>query len=94
MVWPRRISFKSVETALDSLFFGGHSVRHFQRPDDEDFNAQLTDLYRRLYSIDPTDADRDADAALWEAVAAEDGPEAAWRSLLSTLLRDPTFWTY
>ena len=37
MVWPRRISFKSVETALDSLFFGGHSVRHFQRTDDEDF---------------------------------------------------------
>ena len=64
------------------------------REGDDAFDVQLTELYRRLYSTEPTDAEREADAALWEAVEAEDGPEAAWRSLLSTLLRDPTFWTY
>ena len=96
----KRLSQAAASTAVERDLLNGSDpilldrVDLDTRPDDEDFNAQLTDLYRRLYSIDPTDADRDADAALWEAVAAEDGPEAAWRSLLSTLLRDPTFWTY
>ncbi|MFT5681415.1 MAG: hypothetical protein ACI8RZ_002321 [Myxococcota bacterium] len=64
------------------------------RPDDTAFSAQLTELYRRLYATTPSDDDRLADAALWEAVEAADGSDAAWRSLLATLLRDPAFWTY
>lgn len=96
----KRLSQAAASTAVERDLLDGSDpilldrVDLDTRPDDDNFNAQLTDLYRRLYSTAPTDADREADAALWEAVAAEDGPEAAWRSLLSTLLRDPTFWTY
>ena len=96
----KRLSQAAASTAVERDLIDGSDpvlldrVDLDTRPDDDDFSAQLTDLYRRLYSTDPTDADREADAALWEAVAAEDGSEAAWRSLLSTLLRDPTFWTY
>ncbi|RME28442.1 MAG: hypothetical protein D6798_02380, partial [Deltaproteobacteria bacterium] len=63
------------------------------RPGDERFDAQLRALHRRLYSESATDEELAAEAELWTAVNELDGPAAAWRSLLTVLMRDPRFWT-
>ncbi len=63
------------------------------RPGDDAFDAQLGALHRRLYSESATAEELAADADLWTAVDELDGPAAAWRSLLTVLMRDPRFWT-
>jgi hypothetical protein len=63
-------------------------------PGDTAFTLQLDAVYRRLYARLPTAEERAGDEALWAEVAALGTPEEAWTALLSTLIRDPAFWTY
>ncbi len=63
-------------------------------PADAEFTDQLITLHRRMHGSSPDDARLAEDVALWEAVEATAGPEAAWRSVVAVLIRDPDFWMY
>ena len=64
------------------------------RPGDDAFEDALDSLHWRLYAV-RADADWRAEiGALWEAVEAEDGAEAAWRTALTVMLRDPLLVSY
>ena len=64
------------------------------RPEDAAFTEQLAALHWRLFAQRPSAARLEADVALWSAVEALDGPEAAWAALLGALLQDPDLLTY
>jgi len=49
-------------------------------------------LHRRLHSLDPSAEALARDTALWEAVFALEGAQAAWAAVLTALLCDPAFW--
>ncbi|MCP4804133.1 MAG: hypothetical protein GY913_20155 [Proteobacteria bacterium] len=60
-------------------------------PEDEAFDAELAHL---RWALTARRADADvvaADRALWVAVESADGAEAAWRSVLEAILRDPEY---
>ena len=64
------------------------------RPGDDAFEDALDALHWRLYAV-RSDADWRAElGGLWTAVEAEDGAEAAWRTVLTVMLRDPLFVSY
>ncbi len=60
-------------------------------PGDARFDAELDRLWWRTLATRPTEAEHAELAALWTAVAAAEGPEAAWTDVLTVLLRDPAF---
>lgn len=63
-------------------------------PDDDALAAELIVVHRRLLGVTP-DADELTDLSdLYAAIASSDGSEAGWAAVVSTLLRDPAFWTY
>ena len=63
-------------------------------PDDEALAAELIAVHRRMLGVTP-DADERAELGeLYGAVASTEGSEAGWAAVVSTLLRDPAFWTY
>ena len=62
--------------------------------DATDPTEALAVLHWRLYASRPDDAQLDALAALWTAIEAIDGAEAAWAGVLSAMLRDPDFASY
>ncbi len=64
------------------------------RPEDDAFSEQLDALYWRLYGVPPDETMREAELAFWTSVDLLEGPQSAWTSLISTMLRDPAFWTY
>ena len=78
--------------AEERLLFGPGDLSTLG-PGEADFEANIAVLHRRLFSLDPTDAQREADAALWTEVAAQSSPALAWTALATALLRDPAFWT-
>ena len=64
------------------------------RPGDDAFEAALEDLHWRMYAV-RADAEWQSDiGALWDAVEADDGAEAAWRTTLTVMLRDPLLVSY
>jgi hypothetical protein len=63
-------------------------------PGDPAFDVLLRGLAWRLHAAAPADADVAALGDLWATVAAADGPEAAWASVITALLQDPLFLTY
>ena len=64
------------------------------QPGDAVFTEALDALHWRLYAV-RADADwRAGIEALWLDVEAEDGAEAAWRTVLTVMMRDPLFVTY
>lgn len=64
------------------------------RPGDDAFEDALDDLHWRLYAV-RAEADWRAEiGVLWAAVEAEDGAEAAWRTALTVMLRDPLLVSY
>jgi len=64
------------------------------RPGDASFEGTLVSLHWQLYAR-RADAEWLSDvSALWAAVEASEGPEAAWASVLSVMLRDPDFLSY
>lgn len=63
-------------------------------PGDAAFDTKLAELHWRLFAVRASEARLDADRALWSAIAAQEGPEAAWAGLVSALLRDPDFVAY
>lgn len=60
------------------------------KPGDAAWDAELEELHRRLFARAAPER-LEADQALWDAVAAEHGPETAWIALVTLLLRDPEF---
>ena len=65
--------------------------------DPEGFTAQLQLLHLRLFGerIEADGPEMEANLTLWrDLYAAEGSPSAAWRDLLSTLMRDPAFLLY
>ena len=64
------------------------------RPGDDAFTDTLYDLYWRLYAVRAEPAWVDDIVALWWAVEAVDGAAAAWKSVVSVMLRDPAFVAY
>jgi hypothetical protein len=70
-----------------------HRVDLDSRPGDWDFTQELADLHWHLFAQRPDDSRITAAEDLWSAVLELDGPEAAWRTLLTVLLRDPEFVT-
>jgi hypothetical protein len=79
------------EGAARSLF---GAITLDDRPGDEAFTAELTALHRRIHGQRPDAVELVRDEALWTAVESEQGPLAAWTSLLTVWIRDPAFWTY
>lgn len=63
-------------------------------PGDPAFDAQLDTIYLRFFARLPSAEERQGDGALFTEVAAVSSPEEAWMALLSTLFRDPAFWSY
>jgi hypothetical protein len=60
-------------------------------PGDPAFDAALDRLCWRLLAVRADAARRDGLASLWTEVDAGEGPEAAWRAVLTALFRDPEF---
>lgn len=75
----------------DRRLFGEGDLRTL-RPGDIGFTDELVTLHRRLHSLDPSAEALARDTALWEAVFALEGAQAAWAAVLTALLCDPAFW--
>lgn len=69
-------------------------LRLTDRPGDAAFDDALGRVHRRVFGRWPTDPEAQEAAAFWEGVAAANGPDAAWASLVAVFLRDPAFWTH
>lgn len=61
---------------------------------DPAFDEVLDHLHLRIHAALPDDDQRAAERALFSQVSALAGPQAAWTSLVSVMLRDPLFWSY
>ena len=59
-----------------------------------DFGPAVSALFWRLTALELQDAEITELGLLWEAVAQESGPQAAWEVLVTVMLRDPRFLTY
>ena len=64
------------------------------RPGDDAFRAALSGLRRRATGALPEAAVLDDDAAMWTAIEAVDGADAAWTATLAVIFRDPAFGVY
>ncbi len=64
------------------------------RPDDDAWQDTVRALHRRLHNLAVDDAEIAEDAALWQAVADEEGAQAAWAALLAVYFRDPAYQVY
>ncbi len=64
------------------------------QPDDAAFTEQLDSLRWRLLALKSDEQWNSQLTTLWEAVEAEDGPEAAWRAVVAASLQDPYFIGY
>jgi hypothetical protein len=96
----KRLAQAAAQIVVEEELVQGADPKLFTRvtlddsPQDDVFAEQLVLLHRRLYGQTP-DADRLAlDVALWTSADELAGPESAWATLLTGLLRDPAFWTY
>lgn len=58
------------------------------------FTEQVHALHLRLFGETASEAWTERIAGLWSAVAATEGPQAAWTALLSAMIRDPEFGSY
>jgi hypothetical protein len=63
-------------------------------PGDPAFEAQLAALHWRLFAIRADETWEAGIGDLWNAVAATDGPAAAWEAVIEAMLRDPNFVSY
>lgn len=63
-------------------------------PGDDAFDDELVHLHRRILSRTPDATQLSLATSLWSDVNALSGPQQAWTSLVSALLRDPQFWSY
>ena len=59
-----------------------------------DFEPAVSAIFWRLTALELQDAEVTELGLLWEAVAQESGPQAAWEVLVTVMLRDPRFLTY
>ena len=73
----------------DPVVFQGVTLE--TTPDDDAFAAELAHLRWQLTAIRASDDVIEADTALWVAVEATDGAQAAWRAVLEAVLRDPEY---
>lgn len=62
-------------------------------PGSVEFDATLTHLHRRIHGLSADDELRAAETSLWQQIDTVAGPEQAWMSVVSLLLRDPLFWS-
>ena len=77
---------------IDGVLFQSVTLSH--SPGDAPFDEELHRLHRRMYSTDATDGWLSNISTLWSAVAVEEGPQVAWTSVISAMLRDPALLTY
>jgi hypothetical protein len=61
---------------------------------DANFELELERLFLRLLGRGITEQEISTYGELFEAVVQEASEEAAWRSLISVLMRDPEFVSY
>ena len=54
----------------------------------------LEPLALRLYGSPLSEEQLDIYTQIWNQVCAEHGPQQAWKTLISVMLRDPGFWVY
>lgn len=63
-------------------------------PDDVEFSAILSRLYRLFHARAPSEARIALDKEMWLQVLSQSDAKQAWASLISVLIRDPAFWSY
>lgn len=70
------------------------TVNPDETPTAEALDAQIADLHRRILSRRATDEELAELADLYAEVSALAGPAAGWQSVLTVLMRDPSFILY
>jgi hypothetical protein len=96
----KRLAQAAADHAVAEELEGGAERRLFgaitltDRPGDPAFTAELERLHWRLLARRVDSERLAAVEALWTDVEAEDGPAAAWATVVSALFRDPEFVGY
>ena len=70
------------------------SVGLLDRPGGSIFDGELRSLHIRMFGRPADEEWITAIGDLWSSVADENGADSAWKTVISTMLRDPAFLSY
>ena len=62
--------------------------------DDPEFEDTLIRLYRLFHTQIPSSQRLELDKDMWGRIRNESNAKQAWKSFISVLIRDPSFWSY
>ena len=93
--WTRPIEDRIL---LKPSALASHSTTHWDNLDDlnpiEDPQDWLEPFVLRLYGASLSQEQLDIYTQIWDQTSEDYGPQQAWKTLISVMLRDPGFWVY
>ncbi len=94
LVWQRTAEAAAAYAAANPEESGLFEVDPSVPGEPESLGAQLRAWHLRLHGRPMAEDGVAATSALWDTLAAMDGPRAAWAGVLTALLRDPELLVY